>query len=257
MHIQDILGFGKYKGLKLLDVYRGTLNIDRVLLKDYADLILNGSLRLHYEDYIDTTSFQCVDKFDVTEHEIRTLSFYEEGVDGSEVSYGSSLAEITNNVESDIAYCLSIGNQRTGAEFGGFLSLAKFSQDYAKRLPVGADPQYISWCIENIAGFFIPADEISELENMRISKFIGVDVVRKEGGLYEYSPNIEIGRYSFPDRIKELNKAKIDKFESLVVEDHSNDEDSRPSRYGYSSWDEMSFYEAYEGDSDAWELDNI
>lgn len=253
MNIEEKFHFGKYQDLRLIDVYRGTLNIDRQLLKDYVGFLLNSKLRFHFENIFGSASFECVDEFEVIEHEIKTLIFHEtwSNDDGSESHV--ELVETTSNIEDDLASYLSIGNQRMGREMGGFYSLSEFSKNYKPRLVVGADPEYLSWCIKNIENFFIPTNDI---EKLKTSIFNGIHVIRKEGGLYEYFPNIVIQRFQFPENIKQLNQTKFSKHNLEVDERRRESFDNGPRAYGYDSWEEMSFYEAYKGDSDAWAHDN-
>ena len=147
----------------------------------------------------------------------------------------------------------SVSNSRIGFEFGGFHSLAEFNKSYNPKFVIGADPGYLCWCIKNIDSFFISVDEIELLEKLEISLFKGIKVFIKNrgfySGVYEYCPDMEIKYFSFPEKIKDLNRAKIEKFEIQ----NSQENDDGPSLYGYESWDEMAFYEAFEGDSDAWE----
>lgn len=253
MQLQERFTYGKYKGLQLIEVYRGTLNIDRQLLKAYVNYLLNGEVWHHFAKNFGSSAFNCVDEFHVTEQEIRTLGLIHEDKNGVEIN---EFVTFIYDVERDIEYCLTIGNQIVGYEIGGFCSLAEFSRNYDVRLVVGADPGYLSWCIENIKEFYIPTTEIEQLEKLRVSVFNGIHVFRKEDGLYEYFPDMDVKHYRFPDKIRQINQSKIEQKESESKGSFDSKHDSGPSAYGYDSWDEMSFYEAYEGDSDAWAHDN-
>ncbi len=255
MQFEDVFQFGKYEGLKLIDVYRGTLNINRQLLREYVNFLLNTEIRFHFEKIYGTVGFQIVDEFEVTEEEIKTLSFRETGINQDGVPYGE-LAVIVSNIESDIELCLSVGNQIAGYEIGGFCSLAGFNKSTNTGLVVGADPGYISWCIKNIKGFFISTQEIEKLEHLSVAVFKGVHVLKKDGGTYEYFPKIEIKKFRFSEAIKQLNQRKAEQFESNDSKDRINYREEGPRTYGYDSWDEMAFYEAYEGDTDAWAHDH-
>ncbi|WP_114783485.1 hypothetical protein [Botryobacter ruber] len=257
MEIEEKFAFGKYKGLSLIDVYKGTLNIDRQLLRDYLNFLLNtDDVRFRFENNFDSQCFQLADKFEVNDYEIQALTFYETRTNDEGVPYGE-FGELGNNIKPPLEQYISICNSRIGYEIGGFVSLAEFSKSYHTRYLVGADPGYLFWCIKNIDNFFLSANNIDLLEKLEISIFKGIRVFRKNmvlsGGIYEYCPDMEIKYFSFPEKIKELNQAKIEASEFQGYDGDDDRYDNGPSLYGYESWDEMAFYEAFEGDSDAWE----
>ena len=82
----------------MVDVFKGALNIDRQLLRDYLDFLLNTDARFNYERNFSVNYFECADEFKVTEHEIHALMFYETGTNENGVPYGE-LGELGNNVK--------------------------------------------------------------------------------------------------------------------------------------------------------------
>lgn len=252
MKPEDKFVFGKYKDLKLKHVYQGTLNINRHLLKDYINFLLNTKARFHYENQFDNGALEFIDEYEITEQEIKALIY----VDNKNSPIGQRevyLEEAGHNIEGGLENCLSIGNQMVGRQLGGFVSLSNFNHQQDVRQIVGADPEYLCWCIENVEFFFIPIDDIAQLEKLRISIFKGLYVVRKQGGVYEYLPKMEIKYFAFPEKVKQANQVKINNIKHQSNQKHLGPGGCGPSAYGYDSWDDMSFNEAFEGDQDAWD----
>ncbi|MEJ8756374.1 hypothetical protein WG947_05175 [Pontibacter sp. H259] len=259
MNLNDAFTFGKYKGLKLIEVYRGTLIIDPAVLLGYIKLLLNTEARHHYENTFSCLQLEFVDEFWVRENLI-TAYIYTGISDNPDVeNLEPKLEELSYNIENELESYLSIGNQRTGYDLGGFHSLSEFNKSFDSKHIVGGDPQYLSWCIQNIDGFFIPYDKLTLLEQTKVAIFNGFHILHKSGGTYEYSTNFKTGLYKFPERVKEINKLKQSNFEfmqhleTLSSRQQEGDAESGPEAYGYSSWDDMAFNEAFEGDADAWD----
>ncbi|MFD3000106.1 hypothetical protein ACFS7Z_07025 [Pontibacter toksunensis] len=253
MNINDRFEFGKYKGLRLIDVYQGTLNIDRCLLREYVNHLLNTKARHHYERAINCLKLEFTDEFIVTESEIKAYIYIE-----SEATRGTDDPElicvpISYNLEDDLQSYLTIGNIRLGTEIGGFHSLIEFNKTKGNEHIIGGDPQYISWCIHNVGSFCIPAEELALLEESKVAAFKGFTVIRKGEGIFEYAPCINREAYQFQEKVKEINREKLNKLSSEPDDREEGYRESGPEAYGYDSWEEMAYREAFEEDDDAWD----
>ncbi|WP_181308249.1 hypothetical protein [Rufibacter sp. XAAS-G3-1] len=117
MHIRQRVYFGKYKGLSVIDVFRGTLNIDRSLLKAYVDFILNTEVRFDYEGCLSSMPIQLIDNFEITKKDIKAFIFCEKGINTNEFPYGS-LEELHEDIGSELDLSLTECNQKKGQEIG-------------------------------------------------------------------------------------------------------------------------------------------
>ena len=205
MKLNDKFHFGKFKGLRLIDVYQGTLNIDRALIKQYIKYMLTSEDRWNFEGVIGQPYFQVIDDFEVTEEKIKVIGMYSEPWNSN-----SNKRVKIGNIEALLQEYLSIGNKKMGRMIGGFHSLDEINKDNEVRKPVGANPAYLAWCIDEVENFFIDPSDLELMEKLKITLFKGINVVYKGNELFEYSPLTEITCFCFSDKTKEKNSFKIE-----------------------------------------------
>ncbi len=95
------------------------------------------------------------------------------------------------------------------------------------------DPQYISWCIENIDKFYVDVDDFDELQKLEVYKFIGIELTHRIEDTYYYKLKIRRSIRSYSTKIIGLNAGKQvdDIFEEEEIQRNSEFEYNRPS-YG-------------------------
>lgn len=102
------------------------------------------------------------------------------------------------------------------------------------------DPTYILWCIFNLVNFCID-NVVFFIKDIRMdSNFIDALEIN-------YCKN----EYLKSEELKRLGRIRYEKEQELKGD--FEDFVSGPQAYGYKSWDEMTFYEGFGGDRDAWE----
>jgi hypothetical protein len=205
MKLNDTFHFGKFKGLKLIEVYQGALNIDKSLIKKYVEHMFTSDARWAFEGLIGKPIFQVIDSFEVSDSEIRVIGMFAEPWNSN-----SDERVKLGNIEDLLQRYLSIGNEKIGRIIGGFDSLDVINKQNEVRKPVGANPSYLTWCIENVNNFFIDTEDLEFLENLKIILFKGINVVYKGKEVFEYAPIIEITNYHFTNQLKETNAQKIE-----------------------------------------------
>jgi hypothetical protein len=92
----------------------------------------------------------------------------------------------------------------------GFYSIIDFNKENEVKWPIGADPRYLVWCIDNIENFFINPNDLELMEKLKITILKGVNVIYKGDSLYEYSLSTLSKTFSFTDDIKRKNLLKYD-----------------------------------------------
>lgn len=224
MTTNDIFTFGKFKGLRLIDVFQGTPNIDRQLLRDYVDFMLKSDDRWNYDDMFGSSSFQLIDEFEIREKEIKVTGLQIEPWDEN-----SEKRFKPGNIEKLLDSYLSLGNQVTGRMIGGFHSLEDINKLQEPKSIIGASPDYICWCIKEVDGFYIDPPDIEQLEKLKITIFKGVNVIFKADDTYEYSPKTETKNFSFSEVVKEKNQTKMEE---------ANSHDNEPE-YHHDSYDDI------------------
>jgi hypothetical protein len=206
MNLSTKFTFGKYEGLTLQQVYHGTLNLDRKLLRMYLDKILNNRHSYIPVDFC----FQFIEEFVVTQNTIQvvgTLEPYDVGKDAK----GYPITHLSRIVLGNIQSLLKtfINYHFSGNWLGIIEPLQTFNAAQETRCVLGADPQYLAWCIRNVDSFVITEDAINALKHLSIARLTGIEVHFVKDGLFEYAPVITTDSYTFTDEILKLNKNKV------------------------------------------------
>ncbi len=205
MRLNDRFTFGKFEGIRLIDVFRGTLNIDRTILKEYIDYMFQSDDRRVYEEILGEPWFQVMDEVEVTENEIKITGIYVEPWNnklGKRVKMG--------NIEELLEDYLSQGSTAKGRFVDGFTSLEDVNKQMDDKYVIGAAPDYIVWCVENVDGFFIDPDDLDAMEKFKIAEFKGFHVLYQGEEVFEYAPKMKLKTYTFSDKVKLKNREKVE-----------------------------------------------
>lgn len=136
-NIDTDLDFGKYQGLTIREVYQGSLKINRHLIRDFLNHILNS------KDFQEWTLFDAsnfIEKFDLTDEFIRVNG----EIANHELPEGPRNKMLLGNLEKDLGNYI---NQHFRPDFLGVLpDLGQFNNLNIIPLQIGGDPQYFKWC---------------------------------------------------------------------------------------------------------------
>ena len=218
MRLDDRFTFGKFEEIRLIDVYRGTLNIDRAILKEYINYMFQSDDRWSYEAIVGEPWFQVMDEVEVTEKEIKIT-----GMHAEPWSITSDKRLQIGNIEELLEDYLSRGNNIKGGLIGSFTSLEDVNKLRDDKYVIGAAPHYIVWCIRHVDGFFIDPDDLDAMEKFKIAEFKGFHVFYKGNEVFEYAPKTELKTYTFSDEVKLKNREKWEEAESMSVEPEQDD----------------------------------
>jgi len=177
------LQFGQYRGLTVKEIYQGTLNIDRVLLRGYLDYILNKT-GLDSREYF--PELELIERFDVTEN---TITVVGEIYDPQQPHTYENRTILGNN-EKVISTFI---NQHSNDNFLGVLEgLRTYNKLLNKPCPIGGDPEYLEWCERNVQGFQLSTNCRKELEKLSIARFVGFQLFYIGSETYEYAPKFSV-----------------------------------------------------------------
>ena len=249
MTIDESFKFGKYKGLTIKEVYQGTNFIKKDLLKGYLlEKIATADPNISSDNFI----VEIMD-FEISDTLIRVTPCMED--------FNGNWTKTIENLFQD-------GNSWVDRLIGNTslddFNIKKYSLGKEKPELTGGNPEYIEWCIKNVDYFFIDSEELSELQNLDVHVFIGIEVKHKIEDIYEYKPRIKIIKHNFKVEIINTNKVK---FESTLKSDnHYQEEDSSNERtydkYSGSyaqdveGWSDQDIDDAFGGEPDAyWNID--
>lgn len=205
MRLNDTLLFGKFKGLRIINVFQGTNNIDQDILSHYVRVMLNINSMQGLEETFGAPFSQLIDEFEVTNNKIKV------------VYGGKSDRKIRiGNLENNLQEYLTMGQTAVGRIFfrswnlNQPFSLEDVNALREKKSIIGAAPDYICWGIanENFKKFYIEPEDLEAMEGLEIYIFCGINVTHLGNDLYEYAPNIQTKTYTFSKEIKAMNEAK-------------------------------------------------
>lgn len=279
MNLHDIFTFGKYKGLTLKEVYQGTANLNRDLVKKYLINTVDSELKI-------INSVVTVGDFTSSVIEDSKISISEtvemKLKDTESYKNKKHLTEIMNFEIEDtylkgVTIHKNLGNDWTESieklfsnrnnlmEISlGYMSFNDFntkvySSGKEKTEIAEGDPQYISWCIENIDKFYVDVDDFDELQKLEVYKFIGIEITHRIEDAYYYKLKISRSIRSYSTKIIGLNACK--QVDDFFEENQRNleFEYNRPSygKYnGYNGWSDDVIDDAFEGDPEnTWNVD--
>lgn len=194
MDINEVLVFGRYKGLSVREVFAGNENIDRDLL--YAYLLWR------------------VEKGDAENigNEI-TSNLFNFKIDRNTIQLFPTLPDFDNLDASKSLESYFISGDSLSAKLMN-LSLDSFCYDvYLKpndnKLVIGGVPEYIVWCIRTLKDFYINPDQIETLESDGVNRFLGINVHYTGNNTYEYSPKVIHEPFKFSELVIKENNKKV------------------------------------------------
>ncbi len=243
MKINSKLNFGKYKGFKIIDVFRGNKVIDNTNVRDYIDFLLNKN-SAYQNEFIglhDAKIFYAIDDFVVSNNhiDVKGITKYLESNSDERVKIGNIELVLKNYLNG------SFNLSYEPKEIFNFLG----KQNASGLKIIGPNPQYLSWCIENISDFFIDSEEITSLQETPITYFKGVDVKYLGSERYSFTPIFETKKYIFSSKTLDINN-KIEDYMETEFE-YLND---HYSRAGENPWEDV-FGEGDEADAAYWNTD--
>jgi hypothetical protein len=182
--LDEPMRFGKYNGYTIRQIYQGTLCIDRGLLSNYLNHILNAGKKSR-EFYGPSMYF--AEEFKVTESTIRTIG----EIFDPEKPLSDSNRVLLENIESDLS--VFIGYHFQGSYLGVLDDIDAYMRKYEHQVtPIGEGPSYLEWCEANVDGFQLSKSCKELLKKMPRAYLRGIKIMYVGNETYEYMPDIEI-----------------------------------------------------------------
>lgn len=186
--IDTELGFGRYRKLTIQEVYQGTLKINKYLIRDYLDHILNP------KDFIEWAFFdksQFIEDFDLSDEKIRVIG----EIFNPEKPKGSQNQVCIGNIEKELK---SYIDQHFQKNFLGILTdIGRFNDIVKSPMPIGGAPDYLIWCERNLDNFKLSMECKNKLSKMIYAKLVGMDIMYIGNETYEYIPKFEVMLYDW------------------------------------------------------------
>lgn len=265
MDKNTILEFGKHKGRTIEEVWTGSVQVDESdVIKSYLQELFYFLAGQRRENIIIPLS--SVDPFECREELVfitEQINLFKINITKRYIIIETEEIKIIEALNKIITRCL-IGNYRN-VNANGYLrpfkeqnrESFKYSVNTKEFLNLQAAPSYLSWCIKSIDDFYIDPDDSEELEKMKSRYLEKIDFIVIKEDLIEYKAIFKEYEYRIPEEVIMKNQEKYENDVCLEREDDdeydsSNYYECGSEEYGYDSWDEMAFYEAFEGDIDAW-----
>ncbi|WP_017730614.1 hypothetical protein [Nafulsella turpanensis] len=182
--LDEPMRFGKYNGYTIRQIYQGTLCIDRGLLSNYLNHILNADKRGR-EFYGPSMYF--AEEFEVTGSTIRTIG---EIFDPEKPLSDSNRVHL-GNIERDLSAFIECHFK--GSFLGVLDDIDAYMRKYEDQgVPLGEGPSYLRWCESNVDGFQLSKSCKELLEKMPRTYLRGINIMYIGNETYEYMPDIEI-----------------------------------------------------------------
>lgn len=181
--INSTLNFGKYKGLTIQQIYQGTLKIDKFVVRDYLNSILNAE---NFRDWAFFDNNELIDRFDLSNNLIELIG----EIADNELPKGKKNRVLFGNIEKDLTNFI---NQHFKPSFLGVLpDISSFNDKNNLPTIVGGSPEYLQWCEANIEDFSLSSKCKSSLNKIGFSKLIGFQLMYIGNEKYEYSPKFDV-----------------------------------------------------------------
>jgi len=214
MIIDDTLDFGKYNGLTVREVYQGSNEINKELLKSYLK--------------------QRIEKPDANNDCSVLVEFANFEISATLLRITPVSDDLKGNWTSTIEGFFKDVYEPTTKWVFEIESLddvnKQFSKDKEKVAVTNGNPSYIEWCIKNVDDFYLTPDTLSQLSEMNYFRFIGIEVLLKVDDIYEYKPKFVIKKHVFSEDMIRLNN---EKYEASISENYVEDDDC----YNNDDWD--------------------
>jgi hypothetical protein len=181
--IDTELGFGRYRKLTIQEVYQATLQIDKYLIRDYLNHILN-SKDFNKWAFFDESEF--IEGFDLRNEKICVIG----EIFNPEKPKGPQNQVCIGNIEKKLHTYI---NQHFQKNFLGILSdISRFNDIVKSPMPIGGAPDYLKWCEKNVDGFKLSVECKNSLSKMSYAKLVGLDIMYIGNETYEYIPKFEV-----------------------------------------------------------------
>jgi len=185
MNIDDIFEFGQYKSLSLKDVYQGTLNINRELLRNFLINCLGDKNvpKPHIFDFLEI-------QIGFEEINIDPNIFNEEKLESMQNTI--LIGNLAGDLQNYFNYFFS-PNLR-----GITQSFERFNRSNLSTV-IGGNPEYLIWCSKEIQEFTLNSQTKDELEKLQVHRLKGISVEQREGyqNSYVYKPIIRTEYFQF------------------------------------------------------------
>lgn len=188
--------FGQYFGLTIQQVYQGTFSIDKAFIVQYLDTVLNNwnnELELLPEK-------ELIRNFEITETNITIHG----DIDDCDQPYSKENSCHFGNIQQILTTYLN--NHFESNMRANLLSVKDFGKNWDYPIHIGADPEYITWCMRNVEDFIIDEKTIDFLSKLPIAKWIGFDLMYIGNETYNFRPKFEFTNFKmkFVETIKLL-----------------------------------------------------
>jgi len=187
LNIQETITFGKYNGLKIQEIFQGSLNIDRKLLMNYLNEILNNKPQYA----IGFAELELIEKFEIDNQIIKVIGQIADETKPLTEDNRVSLGNLEEKISRYINQFFRKNN------LGVLKNIIDFSKEKKRITPLGGDPDYLIWCEKNISKFQLEESAKDKLENLKVCRFNGIYVLYKGKNEYEYREIIELEKFGF------------------------------------------------------------
>ena len=227
--------FGKYDGLTLKQVYQGTNCISTDLLKSYVNYVLNNEEEDFFQKNIPLNRLM---SFEVSEGQIQIKPF-RNSVKGD---FNKRIEQIfaLRNDPADRTYIDSLD------EF----NVKTYSLNKRPVELIGGNPEYITWCLNKIDGFYIHSME--ELFALEIYRFRGFKVSLVKENLYNYEPIIIIENRNLSQALIDFNlyKQQSSSFKNNNADYSTRNDDSKRDYFDAMTGGQLGSYDDFNGSID-------
>lgn len=201
--------FGHFKGVSLLDVYKGCSPLPDVLIKFYVEHYLanvpSENLLHNYAVYTDGKMISMIPK------NVNHSSYLEDMnlaflliSEPLECHFKNLFTTTYKTFSSDVFDLneLYFIDWKTKEKV-----FYKVSENFSYFVCDGS-PKYIEWCIINLGIIFLLPETLVALENIEVNKFIGVRLERKSANIFEIIQEVQKCKFTFNVNAHALNSLK-------------------------------------------------
>lgn len=185
--IKDKITFGQYNGLEIREIFQGRLNIDRDLTRDFLDEILNNKP----EHVVGFPELQFIDRFEIDNQRINVVGQIFNETEPLTEHNRVFLRNLEQKIYNYINYFWNKNN------LGILRNIIEFAKDKNRIAPLGGDPEYLIWCEKNISEFQLIKTEKEKLENLKVCRFMGINILYRGNNVYEYREIIKLEKFKF------------------------------------------------------------
>lgn len=211
MNVDEKFTFGKYKGVLLSEVYTGLLG-SNFWLNEYIDIFFKERIEKPW-----------------IWSDIRNVVDIDMNLPKLEVSVTSKSQYDIRRFDLSNYFNLYFRNlnHRPDSQFGEInlddILESNLQHKEITSFPVSGQPDYISWCISELAEFSIDPAAIEILEKSTVFEFKGLIFSKKIGKIYALEPDFDEKKFNFVENIIQSNSVKLSKhtkpIKSIIIEE--------------------------------------